>query len=82
MSIRDSSSTIKIHDRLDRILAAHLRDFGQRFAGERLQFLRFETDQQDSVGRAGGEIKIFPLVTVDLRPRPRFSPASPDRADA
>ena len=56
----------QIHDRFDRILAAHLRDLGERFAGQRFEFFQLKAGQKDLLGRAGGEIKIFPFVARRL----------------
>ena len=45
-----------------RRFAAHARDFGERLAGQRLEFVAAESDQQNAIGRAGQHHQVFPRV--------------------
>ena len=37
-------------------------DLGERLAGQRLERLGLELDEQHAVGRAGGEVEVLPVV--------------------
>src|SRR5206468_11277193 len=52
--------------RVDRIFAAHFRNVRQRFTGERFEFVRLKSNQQNFLRRTGGEVQIFPFVAVYL----------------
>ncbi len=64
--IHRADARVVFDDEIDRgflrRLAAHLRHFRERFAGERLEFFVVESDQQQVVRRAGGEHQIFPIL--------------------
>ena len=50
----------QIHDRVGHLFAAQFRHFRKRLAGQRLQRVGFELDEQHAIGRTRGEIEIFP----------------------
>ena len=54
----------EIHDGLDRIFAAHLRNFTESLATQGLQLLTAETGQQKPIRRPCKHVQIFPVVRV------------------
>ncbi len=63
--VRRADTRVILDHEIDRGIlgrnAAHLRDLGERLAGQRLELLGLEADQQHALRRAGGEQQALPL---------------------
>ena len=72
--VRRADARVILDHEIDRCVlgrhAAHLRDFGERLAGQRLELLGLEADQQHALRRAGREQQALPVGRSD-RASPR-----------
>ena len=67
---------------VDPVLAAHLRDLGERLARQRLHRVRPEPHEQDALGRAGQEAEVLPVLPGLPHLRGDLAPASRDPGGA